>query len=339
MQIEIVNKEVRVYCVYNEYLIEKFKGIEGKWHREGRYWSFPIYRYNDIKIIESDFKYDGITINKRINYLRQYMIAKGYSKKTIETYCAQFKAFLTYSNNVYWLDTIQEYIAVLLDEMHCSHSHVNQIISAIKLYGVATQKNEIMHIRLIPRPKKEKILPKALSKEQVRKVLEATLNQKHQLAMMFAYSAGMRISEIASLKVKYVELDSGYIRIHQGKGKKDRLVPLSKVLKEKYIAYIKLYRPEEYVFENHLRDGHLHVRTFQKCFEKARAKTKIGDHYTFHSLRHSFATHLLEAGVDLRIIQELLGHSSSLTTEIYTHVTTKHLKSIVNPLDMLNSDD
>lgn len=263
------------------------------------------------------------------------MIAKGYSDKTIKTYCNQFKAFLKYSNNVYWLDTIQTYISILIDEMHYGHSHVNQIISAIKLYGVATQKKEIMHINLIPRPKKVKSLPKVLSKDQVKKLLEVTLNIKHQLAMMLAYSAGMRIGEVASLKKINVAFNEGYIRVVDGKGKKERLVPLSKVLKEKYTAYIKLYRPEEFVFENQLRDGHLTVRTFQKTFEKAREKAGIPKHFTYHSLRHSFATHLLESGVDLRIIQELLGHASSTTTEIYTHVTTQHLKSIVNPLDVL----
>ena len=186
----------------------------------------------------------------------------------------------------------------------------------------------------IERPQKEKFLPEVLSEEEVIKIIKSISNTKHKALIMTIYSGGLRISELINLKVKDIDSDRMQIRISQSKGKKDRYTLLSKKTLITLRQYFKEYKPKEWLFEGE-SGGQYSTTSVEKILKRALIATGIKKRITVHSLRHSFATHLLESGTDLRYIQNLLGHSSSKTTEIYTHITTKGLDRIVNPLDKL----
>lgn len=185
---------------------------------------------------------------------------------------------------------------------------------------------------LIDRPREEMYLPEVLSEEEVKAILDATENLKHKAILMTIYSAGLRISEAINLKIKDIDSQRMQIRVDQGKGKKDRYTLLGKKTLEVLRKYFQLYKPRVYIFEG--MDGQQYSKSSITQILKASVlKAGIKKRVSVHTLRHSFATHLLEGGVNLRYIQSLLGHGSSKTTEIYTHITTKGFDQIVNPLD------
>ena len=155
---------------------------------------------------------------------------------------------------------------------------------------------------------------------------------------MLMYSAGLRVGEVVKLKIEDIEVKRKLIRVRDGKGRKDRYIVLSEIALRTFREYVDKYKPEKWLFPGQRKDKHISTRTVQAIFEKARDKAGIKKDATVHSLRHSFATHLLESGVDLRYIQELLGHKSSKTTEIYTHVSTKNLSKIKSPLDLMGGE-
>lgn len=193
----------------------------------------------------------------------------------------------------------------------------------------------------LERPKKEKKLPEILSKNEISKLLKAVKNLKHKAILYLVYSAGLRVGEVVKLKPTDIDSDRMLIHIIQGKGKKDRYTILSETALSILRQYVKVYKPEHWLFPGQHPDKHLTERSVQKVFGNARIDAKIRKDVSVHNLRHSFATHLLEGGVNLRYIQELLGHSSSKTTEIYTHVTQKNLSNIISPLDtiMMNKEE
>lgn len=187
----------------------------------------------------------------------------------------------------------------------------------------------------IPRPSKEKKLPVVFSQEEVMRLLQSVKNLKHRLILMLVYSAGLRVSEIVKLKVGDIDAKRHLIHIKGAKGRKDRYTLLSDVALEELRNYWKEYKPNGWLFQGAKPDKHISPRTVEAIFEHAVEQTRIRKKVSVHTLRHSFATHLLESGTDLRYIQELLGHKSSKTTEIYTHVSTKDLGKIKSPLDSL----
>jgi len=186
----------------------------------------------------------------------------------------------------------------------------------------------------VERPEKPFQLPSVLSKEEVGRILAATENLKHRCLLQLLYAGGLRIGEVINLKVTDVKSDRNLLFIRGGKGKKDRTTLLSKRLLESLRAYYKLYRPKEWLFEGQT-GGQYTVESVRQVFRACLEKAGITSKATPHTLRHSFATHLLEQGTDLRYIQTLLGHRNSKTTEIYTHVTTHAIEKIVSPLDNL----
>lgn len=171
------------------------------------------------------------------------------------------------------------------------------------------------------------------SEGRIIRLLNAVSNPKHRLLLMLTYSAGLRVSEIVSLKIENIDYDRGLIRVQQGKGKKDRYTTLSSIVLQELLNYQKTFHPIKWLFPGVDKDKHLSTRTAQNILEKGREKAGITKHFSIHTLRHSFATHLLEDGTDLRYVQELLGHSRPETTMIYTHVTEKDLKRISSPFD------
>ena len=185
------------------------------------------------------------------------------------------------------------------------------------------------------RPKKEKKLPIVLSEEEITEILRQISNLKHKCIIYIIYSAGLRLSEVTNLQISDIDSKRKVITIRGGKGKKDRITLLSETILELLREYYKEYKPQKWLFEGQ-KGGKYSPTSVQKIFKTALAKTKITKNASIHTLRHSFATHLLERGTDLRYIQELLGHSSPKTTEIYTHVTKKGIDKIKSPLDNLS---
>ncbi|BEP27821.1 tyrosine-type recombinase/integrase [Helicovermis profundi] len=330
---------VKIYFQYNAELLKIIKQISGgKYNESENIWIFPIKKYDEII---SRFNYkkveNGIipSINERKEKLREYMVRKGYSPKSIKNYVNHLNRFLIFSNNKTDIESVNKYLLNLLEIKESSHSYCNQAINAIKTYlREANIASEIDLIKIV-RPKKEKVLPKVLSMSEVKSIIDVTENTKHKTQLMIAYSCGLRVSEVANLKVTDIDSKRMVVIIKQGKGRKDRIGTLSVKMLEQLRDYYKEYKPTNWLFENQMKNGPIGTRTLQRIFNAAAKKSKINKPATFHSLRHSFATHLLESGVDIRYIQEFLGHSSTKTTEIYTHVSRKSLMGIVNPLDRL----
>jgi site-specific recombinase XerD len=190
-----------------------------------------------------------------------------------------------------------------------------------------------MEVSDLPRPKRERRLPEVLSEEEVRRIFDSVENLKHKTILMLTYSAGLRVGEVVRLRLSDLDEERKLIHLHKAKGAKDRYTVLSPAFLSILAEYLQEYRPKEFLFEGHDRRRHYSERSVQHIFERAVAKAGIAKKVSVHTLRHSFATHLLEAGTDLRYIQELLGHSSSKTTEIYTHVSKRSIEKIVSPLD------
>jgi len=184
-------------------------------------------------------------------------------------------------------------------------------------------------------PQKDKKLPVVLSKEEVKKILDASSNIKHKSILMLMYSGGLRVGEVIKLKPEDIDPNRKLIYIRVSKGRKDRYTLLSDVVLQTLREYWRKEKPKKWLFPSWNKERHITTRTVQKIFQNACRKAGIKKDVTVHSLRHSFATHLLESGIDLRYIQELLGHKSSKTTEIYTHVSRKNLSAIKNPLDSI----
>ncbi len=207
-------------------------------------------------------------------------------------------------------------------------------MNSLKLFFLNIQ-NKKLEIELIHRPKREKLLPNVLSKEEVKAILNAHKNIKHRMMLSLIYSCGLRRSELLNLKPNDIDSKRNLIMIKQSKGRKDRIVQLS----EKILAMLRLYyqleRPKVWLFEGQQSGEQYSEKSLESVLKQALAKAKIKKPVSLHWLRHSYATHLLEAGTDLRFIQELLGHSSSKTTEIYTHVSTKSIQNIKSPFDDL----
>jgi integrase/recombinase XerD len=188
---------------------------------------------------------------------------------------------------------------------------------------------------LLHRPKKEKTLPNVLSKEEVKMILEAHTNIKHKVMLSLIYSCGLRRSELLNLKPSDIDSKRGIVIIRKAKGKKDRIAPLSEKILILLREYYKLYKPQTWLFEGQEPNVQYDERSLSNVLNQALKKTSITKPVSLHWLRHSYATHLLESGTDLRYIQELLGHKSSKTTEIYTHVSTREIQKIKSPFDNL----
>jgi integrase/recombinase XerD len=261
-----------------------------------------------------------------------------YSPQTIAAYKQLTEEFINYFPTKD-IDAITEpeivaYIRYLVKDRGISASYQNQAINAIKFYYEKV-KGGARKFYQLERPLKEQKLPTVLSVEEVQAMIKATTNLKHKTLIMVCYSAGLRLSELINLRLADVDSDRMQISVKGGKGKKDRYTLLSEKLLPLLREYFKAYRPKEYLFEGAMGNQYS-ASSMQAVVADALRKANITKHASVHTLRHSFATHLLEAGTDLRYIQSLLGHGSSKTTEIYTHVTSKALVGIRSPLDTLD---
>lgn len=270
----------------------------------------------------------------------QQLILKGYSSSTIRTYNNEFVQFLNVINNTpayeFSASRIKDYLQYCFEKLKLSENTLHSRMNALKFYFEQVLKKEKFFWD-IPRPKKPLHLPKVLGENELGKLFNALTNKKHKAILFTAYSAGLRVSEVAALKIKNIDSDRMQIIIENAKGKKDRYVPLSPVLLDILRQYISTYkpRPKEYLFESEQTKDAYPTRTLQRVFQMAREKAGITKEIGIHSLRHSFATHLLEKGTDIRYIKDLLGHFDIKTTERYLHVSRQSLVNIISPLDDL----
>ena len=360
-----VSGEIMVFFPYEPRLVEKVKTINGrKWHPEEKHWSFPesgstlekilkLFEGEEIHIdpaVQSQLSPPTIAGHPELveeskqlhdfNDLRKELISRKYSHKTVKAYLYFNRDFLNHaskSRSEISESDIKNYLLYHVEVKQSATSTMNQAISALKFYYGSMLKRKFVYE--IKRPRKDKKLPTILSKEEVASILSSVENIKHKAILMLVYSAGLRVSEVVKLKPEDIDSDRMLIHIKGAKGRKDRYTMLSEAVLLVLREYWGKYRPGKWLFGGAKADRFLSTRTVQKILKHACEKAGIKKDISVHSLRHSFATHLLESGTDLRYIQELLGHAHSKTTEVYTHVSTKSIGKIRSPLDSLKLDE
>lgn len=266
-----------------------------------------------------------------------WLKSRRYSPNTIKVYMESLRTFISFCEKDVAEITnadVQRFNSEYIIAKGLSPSFQNQCINAVKLY-FRIQHSKNLNPDLIYRPKRSKPLPNVMSKEEVKLLLTRTQNVKHRMMLSLIYSCGLRSGELIRLLPVHIDSNRMLVIIKSGKGRKDRIVPLSEKILEQLREYFKTYRPVKYLFEGQKVGEPYDARSLQQVLKQAVVRAGIAKPVTLHWLRHSFATHLLESGTDLRYIQELLGHSSSKTTEIYTHVSTHVIGKIRSPFDSL----
>ncbi len=261
------------------------------------------------------------------------------SENTIKSYVwavTQFAKFFGKSPELLGPEEIRSYLLHLVHEKKASRSTYRIALSAIRsLYRTTLKKSWV--VEGIEQARTEKKLPIVLSMDEVQRFFDALVSLKHRALLMTAYAAGLRVSEVVSLRVNDIDSERMVIRVDQGKGRKDRYVPLSEHLLVVLRKYWRAARPKEYLFPGRGKSGHISERAVQQACERAVRDAGLRKAVSPHTLRHSYATHLLESGTDLRTIQLLLGHRNLNTTATYTHVSRKQLETAASPLDELEA--
>ncbi len=264
-----------------------------------------------------------------MNALETELRLRGYSDRTISAYKFYVDKFLEFLNGREPTEEEAKAFLASLISRGDSPATIALARASLVFYFSNILKKKID----IKTPKIPKKIPTVLTKDEVKRMIELTKNLKHKLIIELLYSTGLRLSELRNLKIKDLDLNENVLWVRKGKGAKDRMVILSKMLSDELRKYIEGRDPEDFVF--HGWHGQISSRAVQKIIKEAAKRANISKKVTPHVLRHSFATHLLEAGVDIRKIQVLLGHANLSTTQIYTTVSTAELKKIENPLDKL----
>jgi site-specific recombinase XerD len=358
--LNVSNRIMKLFFSFNKDLIADLKRIPlCRWNAAENCWESPFSEkyLAELKELAHNYKLDVIFKEEQksklkartsrydiVNYRHcpDEYLAKlrelRYSKNTLATYKHMFEEFINHYSETE-IDEITDgmivdFLRYLVNERNVSGSYQNQSINSIKFYYERVIGGQ-RKIYTIDRPRKEKLLPEVLSEEEVVKILNATENLKHKAILMTIYSAGLRIGELINLKIKDIDSNRMQLRVEQAKGKKDRYTLLGEKTLDILRKYVKEFKPKDWLFEG-IDGGNYSQKGIQTILRKSVEKVGIKKRITVHTLRHSFATHLLEAGTDIRYIQSLLGHSSGKTTEIYTHITTKGFEQIKSPLDKLN---
>lgn len=357
LTVNVAGRILRIYFKFNRDIQQQIKQFPmHKWNPPKNCWEIPyserfiaelklIAENNGLNFLYHEAEKPKVKPRKSKYDIRNYrecpaeyknkLIELRYSKNTYDVYTDFFEEFINYYEDYNLEDITEEMIndfqRYLITERCVATATQNQAINAIKFYyeRVLGQARKVYYIE---RPREETFLPTVLSTEEVNAILKSIENLKHKAIIMTIYSGGLRISEVINLKLKDIDSKRMQIRVEQGKGKKDRYTLLAQKTLEVLREYVKEYKPKEWLFEGE-KGGKYGIRSIQNILKIALKKVGIVKKISVHSLRHSFATHLLENGTDLRYIQALLGHSSSKTTEIYTHITTKGFDSLKNPLD------
>jgi integrase/recombinase XerD len=269
------------------------------------------------------------------------MELKNLSPRTIKTYLYWMKQFtIHYGKSPEQLgdEEIRDYLHYILKNKKASQASMNQAYSALKFFYERTLQREWNGSK-IPRSKIPKKLPVVLSQDEVQRIFSATKNLKHLAALMVIYSGGLRVGEAVKLKLSDIDKERMTIRIRQGKGAKDRYTILGERSLEVIREYWHAYHPQNWLFPGKKTGNYLSVSSIQRAFQGSLTRAGISKQASVHTLRHSFATHLLERGIDLYFIQRLLGHTSPKTTSVYIHVARKNIAQIKSPIDFLYDDE
>lgn len=365
------NNRVKVFMKfdYDAKAIELIKTLPGvKWSHSNKCWHIG-YHPEAQNLIRNTFKHTGVyiqTLNdindvmkprpaeikkpsdalpdlnkpkkEKVDQFKNWLRSKRYSESTIDTYADSLSTFLRYYANKPFseidnVDVIRFNNDYILQNKFSS-SYQNQVVNAIKLF-FRTIENKVMETEKVHRPRTEKLLPNVLSKEEIKLILNAHGNIKHKAMLSLIYSCGLRRSELLNLKLNDIDSKRGLVIIRYAKGKKDRIAPLSEKILDLLRDYYIAYKPKQWLFEGQEENTPYAENSLANVLKQALEKSKIQKPVTLHWLRHSYATHLLENGTDLRYIQEILGHSRSTTTEIYTHVSNKSIQKVISPFDSL----
>jgi len=328
--------------------------LKVRWSATKKCWYLPISQFSlhkafdafkgiawlDIKNLPHLSNEDKSQINivQEKERFEKWLSFKRYSPNTIKTYTDALVVFLNFFRSKPVCDLTNDDVVLFVNQYilknKFSFSYQNQIVNALKLYFREIRKSKI-EVEALQRPRREHKLPNVLSKEEVKAILQAPTNIKHRTMLSLIYACGLRRSELLNLKIGDVDSKRHMLIIRNSKGYKDRQVPISDKTIEMLREYYKMYRPKIWLFEGQKIAEKYSERSLEQILKKALLKARIAKPVTLHWLRHSYATHLLESGTDLRYIQELLGHKSSKTTEIYTHVSQKSLQNIKSPFDDL----
>ena len=354
-------RRIKLMYLYDSEINERIRSIEGcRWSKTMECWHLP---YSDFSIgeigkmkmemnlripelnrlkEEREVRYFDrqLTAEKHefVKVFQHFMEVRRYSDRTISTYLEAIRTFLGY----YKEKTLDEITPEDVNDFNFRYilkngfsvSYQNQIISSIKLFFRIILKKEVFTEK-IERPFRKLNLPDIFSVQEVELLLQSARNIKHRAMLSLLYACGLRRSELINLRIHAIDSKRKLLCIKGGKGNKDRVVPIPESMIVLLREYYKVYRPVVWLFEGIESGKPYSEASLRQAFETAKAKAHITKRLTLHSLRHSYATHLLENGVDLRFIQELLGHKSSKTTEIYTHVTQKSIERIKSPFENL----
>lgn len=274
---------------------------------------------------------------RKINQFAKLMKIKGYSDSTIASYSSHLKLYAMAFNVKSWeRHTNKELLNngfMLISQKQMAYSTQKQLIGALTLFYQEMYGRRVQLQQLKP-TRKPNTLPTVLSQQEVKRLFKSTQNLKHKAMLVTVYSLGLRSGELLNLKIRDIDGDRNLVIIKEAKGKKDRIVVLPGKLRMLLRNYFKEYKPQVYLFEGQ-KGGKYTSSSLAKVFKSAIKKAKIQKDASLHSLRHSYATHLLEQGTDIRVIQKLLGHKSIKTTQIYTHVAETELLKVKSPLDNL----
>ncbi|HSD13973.1 MAG TPA: tyrosine-type recombinase/integrase [Flavobacterium sp.] len=331
---------------YNTALLKRIKELKGsRWSANLKAWHVPDTKeFRKLFGLPEEYSVGKSVLSKislpnrdEMQRLVHQLKLKGYSPNTIRAYAHEFAQYLYYlkdfNANECGDKEVRGYLLFCIDDLKLTENTLHSRINAVKFYYEKVLFQEKIFLE-IPRPKKQSKLPKSLNMHEIRKILDATENLKHNTMLKLCYGMGLRLSEILNLKISNIDSKNMRVHIERGKGKKDRFVNLPDSILDQLRTYYIEYKPKVYLFEGQF-GGQYSSRTVQQVFKKSLKKANINKKVGIHSLRHSFATHLLENGTDIRFIQELLGHNDIKTTFIYTHVSDKTIRKIISPLDNL----
>jgi integrase/recombinase XerD len=318
---------------WNDEQIREFPGA--LWSQSLKSWHLPATQENlQLFNLKTELTAQRLEAEK----FRQWLRSRRYSENTVRTYVDALASFLAFFGDTPAEQITNDDIIYFNNEYvlknKFSVSYQNQVVNAIKLYFLRIENRQI-EIDKIHRPKREKLLPNVLSKSEVKLILTAHANIKHRAMLSLIYSCGLRRSELLGLTPQDIDSKRNIIIVRQAKGRKDRIVPLSPKILDLLREYYGYHKPAVWLFEGRTAGEQYDARSLGEVLRTAVAKAGINKPVTLHWLRHSYATHLLESGTDLRYIQEILGHNSSRTTEIYTHVSTRNIQMVKSPFDDL----
>ena len=336
------NDVILLLFEYDAVMIRQAKDLGARWSKTKKAWYVP-----DTNLLRKQF---GVALTdtskeplSKVHPVNQPALEKfitllqlkAYSPNTLKTYRNEFTQLLYVLKdkdiNTMDAEKLRSYFLYCTNTLKLSENTLHSRISAAKFFFEQVLHRERFFFE-IPRPKRPSILPKVINAKDIQKLFEVTLNLKHNTMLKLCYGMGLRVSEIINLKIIDIDSKNQQVFIERAKGKKDRYANLPESVLDQLRSYYKTYRPKTYLFEGQAGDRYS-TRSLQIVFKAALKKAKINKDIGIHGLRHSFATHLLESGTDIRFIQELLGHNNINTTLRYTHVSTKSLKNIKSPLD------